>query len=312
VIQNEVDYRISNIYDHIDGNDITINEDAEKSSSSRKACFCVPLLKNKCFVLPSILFLLVLGMLIVVLIKGNTHINNLKNNLQIRESFISERENQTNQMIKERDRLLWEKSAKIEQINRKLIERNKERSTVFIIIGNEPNSLLLLDTILIKAGRKFGGDGGNDFDDSFLPNFTSSHYVSGILFSDIVDFNACQFIYKSSRDNQSRIVSIVHGNGGKKINSTYIYNLTADERIKHVQVRSFYKTFYSSNAYVVDTRKVITGLKFITTNNRTIPPNFNIIRNDVESEEFLGYTLGYVTGKSDEQIDQLQFFWYRT
>ncbi len=164
---------------------------------------------------------------------------------------------------------------------------------------------------MIKAGRKFGGDRGNDFDDSSLPNFTCSHYVSEILFSDIDGFDACQFIYKSSRDNQSRIESNVHGGDGKKINLTHKYYLNADERIKHVQVGLFYKNLYSSNVYVV-TRKVITGLKFITTNNRTIPPDFNLTGNDVQSENFTGYTLGYVTGRSDGKIDQLQFFWYRT
>jgi hypothetical protein len=157
----------------------------------------------------------------------------------------------------------------------------------------------------------FGGDGGSDFDDSSLPNFTCSHYVSEILFSDINGFYACQFIYKSSRDNQSRIESSVHGGNGKKINSKHIYNLTADERIKDVQVKSFNRTLLGNNNYK-SVPKLVTGLKFITTNNRTIPPDFNLTGDDVQSENFTGYTLGYVTGKSGGRIDQLQFFWYRT
>jgi hypothetical protein len=171
---------------------------------------------------------------------------------------------------------------------------------------------MFLDTIFIKAGRNFGGDSGVDFDDSLLPNFTSSHYLSGFLFSDIDRFDACQFIYASSHHNQSRIESNVHGDDGRKmINATYKYLLQDDERIEYVQVKSSFMTFIPENTYS-PTKKIIRGLKFVTTKRRAIPPDINLIGNDVESEHFPGYTVGYATGRSDQNINQLQFFWYLT
>ncbi len=167
---------------------------------------------------------------------------------------------------------------------------------------------MILETLLIKAGRKFGGDGGSDFDDSSSPNFTYSHYLSGLLFSGIFGFDGCQFIYKSSPDNQSRIQSSVHGNGGNTINSTHKYYLNADERIEEVRVKSYNVQFGSDRVIA----KIIRGLQFVTTKNRTIPPDILLTGDQVESESFRGYTLGYVTGKSGQSINQLQFFWYRT
>jgi hypothetical protein len=82
VIEDYVDYRSSNTNNKnniIDGRSTIVNKVKQKRSSSRKPCFRVPSLKNKCFVLPSILFLLTLGILIFVLIGGNNHINKLKN-----------------------------------------------------------------------------------------------------------------------------------------------------------------------------------------------------------------------------------------
>jgi uncharacterized protein HemX len=159
VIENQVVYHNTTYSSHniIDNNNTNVNEDKQTKLSSQKAYFSVPLLRNKCFVLSLVLFLLILGILIVVLIGGNEHINNLKNNLQIKKKLIVERENQTNQTmeqlietitklqkqndqtvkdfnktltelnknnqtIKELNSLSWRKSETIEQLNKKLIE----------------------------------------------------------------------------------------------------------------------------------------------------------------------------------------------
>jgi hypothetical protein len=71
-------------------------------------------------------------------------------------------------------------------------------------------------------------------------------------------------------------------------------------------------TFIKVNTGVEFTTTVIRGLKFITTKGRRIPPGIPLTGNDVVTEQFLGYTLGYVTGKSGLRVDQLQFFWYRS
>jgi hypothetical protein len=167
---------------------------------------------------------------------------------------------------------------------------------------------MILETLLIKTGRKFGGDGGSDFDDSSSQNFTYSHYLSGFLFSGIFGFDGCQFIYTSSYDKQSRIESSVRGNGENTMDWTHKYYLNADERIEEVRVKSYNAQFGSDRVMA----KIIGGLQFVTTKNRTIPPDISLTGDQVESESFPGYTLGYATGKSDQNINQLQFFWYRT
>ena len=170
-----------------------------------------------------------------------------------------------------------------------------------------------LETSLIKAGQIFGGDGGEFFDDSLLPLFTYTHYLSGIILSKSGKFDACQFIYTSLRDNQSRIESIVHGINGRPIDSAYAYYLDKDERIEEVSVTSSNVTFVVVNvANSFYKTKVTKGLKFLTTKGRTIPSGALRAGGDMQSERFSGYTLGYATGRSGLVIDRLQFFWYRT
>ncbi len=151
VSEDQVDYRAITYRDNntiIDNNDTNVNEDIQTTLTSRKAYFSVPLLWKKCFVLLLVLFLLTLGTLIVLFIEGNERINNLKNNLEIKEKLIVETENQTNQTmeqsietitklqkqnnqtIKEFNSLLSAKNTTIEHLNRKLRERSKERSRI--------------------------------------------------------------------------------------------------------------------------------------------------------------------------------------
>jgi uncharacterized coiled-coil protein SlyX len=119
VIENQIDYRSNNKSNIIDGKSIIVNEGAQKRSSSRKACFCVPLLRNKCFVLLFVLFILVLtlGMLIFVLIKGKDRIIHLENKLRIKE-------NQSNQMMEQLNKRLLEQQETIEQLNQNITKLN--------------------------------------------------------------------------------------------------------------------------------------------------------------------------------------------
>jgi predicted transcriptional regulator len=111
----------------IDGKNKTINEDKQKRSSSQKPCLYVRLLKNKYFVLPSILFLLTLGTLIFVLIEINRN-NNLKGNFRINQSFISEIGNQNNQMVEQLNNHLLQNNATIKQLNRSITELKKQNN----------------------------------------------------------------------------------------------------------------------------------------------------------------------------------------
>jgi hypothetical protein len=96
------------------------------------------------------------------------------------------------------------------------------------------------------------------------------------------------------------------------MNTTYKYHLNDNERVEKVQIKALFETFINANNGLKFTTKIIRGLQFITTKGRRIPSGIPLTGNDVETEQFLGYTLGYVTGKSGLRIDQLQFFWYRS
>ena len=111
--------------------------------------------------------------------------------------------------------------------------------------------------------------------------------------------------------NQSGIESTVHGVNGARMDSILKYDLDNDEKIEKVSVKSADMTFLSSD-YSRFTAKVVTGLQFITTKGRYIPPGILLEDGEIESESFPGYTLGYAIGKTGLVIDQLQFYWYRT
>lgn len=164
---------------------------------------------------------------------------------------------------------------------------------------------------MIKAGQRFGGDGGAYFDDSSSLLFTHTHHLSGITLSTSGELDSCQFIYSSPCQNQSDIESDIHGLNGVRINSTSTYYLDHDERIKKVSVKSYNITFVSPDESRYST-KVVRRLQFTTTNGQRIPPGIALEDNTVQSESFPGYTLGYATGKAGLRIDQLQFYWYRT
>jgi hypothetical protein len=59
-------------------------------------------------------------------------------------------------------------------------------------------------------------------------------------------------------------------------------------------------------------RTLIRGIQFYTTKGRKIPSYKDEEDDQPFFEQYNGYILGYVTGKSARYIDQLQFYWYRT
>lgn len=119
---------INNSNNIIDSNDITVNQNTQRRSPSRKQWSCMSSLRNRYFLLALILFILILGILIVVLIEGNNRINNLKNSLRIKESFIALAQNETNQTAKQSNKLLLEQHERIEQFNKTITELNKQNN----------------------------------------------------------------------------------------------------------------------------------------------------------------------------------------
>jgi hypothetical protein len=167
--------------------------------------------------------------------------------------------------------------------------------------------------LLVKAGTKFGGTGGSYFYDSLTKNFTYYHYLSGIItsISEKHDFlGSLQFLYSSYQDNQSFIESKVHGNDGWKPKNSQSFILEKGERICKVQGKLIHRTLTMR-----DTSQILVTLigeiQFFTTKDR-VSPSYNQEDGNIFTEQFDGYTLGYVAGRSGLYIDQLQLFWYRT
>jgi hypothetical protein len=119
----------NNNYNIFDGNNITINE-APCRSSSLKRCFCIRLLTNKYFLFPLILFILTLGTLIGVWTEKNNHISNLKDDLRIKENIIAEAKNQSNQTMKQSNKLLVKQQETSGQFNKTITLLKKQSETV--------------------------------------------------------------------------------------------------------------------------------------------------------------------------------------
>lgn len=87
------------------------------------------------------------------------------------------------------------------------------------------------------------------------------------------------------------------------------FEFDRDEKVNKVEGHLIQHTMVLPNGTNL-TMLIIIGIVFSTTKDRA-SPSYNGRSDEVFSEEFDGYTLGYVTGKSSEYIEQLQFFWYR-
>ncbi len=193
-------------------------------------------------------------------------------------------------------------------------EVNIEKSEIHTIFSYKYNSkkLLFLGTLLVKAGQKFGGKGGSYFYGSLTKNITYYHYLSGIITSINEEGNflgSLQVLYSSSQDNGSLIKSKIYGNYGRKPTNAQSFILDKDERINKVQGKLINRTLIiADNSQLV---LLIGEVQFFTTKGR-VSPSLDQEDGVKFIEQFEGYTLGYVAGRSGLYIDQLQFFWYRT
>jgi hypothetical protein len=55
---------------------------------------------------------------------------------------------------------------------------------------------------------------------------------------------------------------------------------------------------------------MVRGLRFFTTNGRA-SPSLDHADGKLDTEQFDGYSLGYISGRDGLAIDQIQFHWYR-
>jgi len=135
------------------------------------------------------------------------------------------------------------------------------------------------------------------------------HYLNGIYARDNNDgLESYQFSYLSSHDDGSPIESQIHGKQISNFKKKFAFE--KDDKINRVQGRIISENIVSPNGTNL-TMSIITGIQFFTTRGRASPSYAGRL-GDIFTEEVDGYTLGYVTGRSAQYIEQLKFFWYRT
>jgi hypothetical protein len=135
------------------------------------------------------------------------------------------------------------------------------------------------------------------------------HYLNGIYARDNNDgLESYQFSYLSSHDDGIPIESQMHGKQISKFKKKFAFE--KDDKINRVQGHIISENIVSPNGTNL-TMLIITGIQFFTTRGRA-SPSYTGRLGDIFTEEVDGYTLGYVTGRSAQYIEQLQFIWYRT
>jgi len=113
----------------------------------------------------------------------------------------------------------------------------------------------------------------------------------------------------SSDDNRIPIESDIHGNQtSKQVDEC---DFETNGKINRVDFTIIQKKWISPNGTKL-TREIIIGIRFHSYEAGRANPLFHDQLGEERGEEFPGYTLGYVTGRSGQYIEQLQFFWYRT
>ncbi|CAF4021201.1 unnamed protein product [Rotaria magnacalcarata] len=150
----------------------------------------------------------------------------------------------------------------------------------------------IVDLPSIKAGTKFGGSGGDIFDDSSISGFTNSYYLHGMTIgSQISPLECCQFIYSCPGNSENILKSDFHGKS-TLINTTDRLCLAENERISEVQI-----LVDGEILYVNDIPKwvpLIRGIRFFTTNGRATQ-SIDHLPGELCTEKLDGYTVGYVT-----------------
>jgi hypothetical protein len=167
-----------------------------------------------------------------------------------------------------------------------------------------------LGNLSIKAGEKFGDITGSAFDDSLMNNFTSFDYFRGIITqSDSILLHWIQCFYSSNSSSEDFLPGIIHGiRDPNDLGQPFF--LDEDENVDKVQVKLDNVQLYDNHVPVGNPRLVI-AIRFFTTKGRS-SPDISQARGDNYTEQYPGYTLGYIAGRSGRYIDQIQFYWYLT
>ncbi len=116
-----------------------------------------------------------------------------------------------------------------------------------------------------------------------------------------------QFFYRSSYNSHQEIKSQFHGN--EEFVKIDEHKFDENEKINKVEGQIVKKIIVLDNGTNI-TKVLITGIQFSSTEDHA-SHSYDGPLGTSFSESFDGYTLGYVTGRADQYIEQIQFFWYR-
>jgi hypothetical protein len=190
-----------------------------------------------------------------------------------------------------------------------IFTKNQQHSLSSIQDGS--HSTLIRGNLRIKIGEIFGNSSNDSaFDDSLIENFTTSHYLRGIILrmdSDCLGWIQC--FYSSDSHSDDILRGITHGIREQTDVGEQFW-LDNDEKVFKVQIKVDYVQLFKDGRPSMKPR-IIRNLRFFTTNKRSTP-KIDQFGGEMYTEEFEGYTLGYLTGTSSRYIDQLQFYWYQT
>ena len=169
--------------------------------------------------------------------------------------------------------------------------------------------IILEEHFPIKSGQTFGTNtDGLVFDDSISSDLTFTHYLNGLLTrTDANGLETYEFFYYSPHVSPPKIRSNFHGNESFPQSSEYEF-IGKGEKIERVEGVIVNATIRDSNGVSI-TKSFITSLRFISNQGVDNPYGYSTGVNFNES--FPGYYLGYVTGRAEQYIEQLKFFWYR-
>ncbi|CAF1658942.1 unnamed protein product [Adineta ricciae] len=186
-----------------------------------------------------------------------------------------------------------------------------KRNDIYFIAPNSKQSISssLGLSPFVRAGKRFGGTGGHSFDDFTENKLTYSHYLRGMMTGckdDPLDW--CQFCYSSLNDDCQMLIQAGLQGTTERSNTIEQFIINEDERINKVQV-----VVNCVELLVNGARKLVPlvrGIRLFTKNGHT-SQSIDHLERDLYTEEFEGYFVGYVTGRSGLLIDQLQFHWFR-
>ena len=162
---------------------------------------------------------------------------------------------------------------------------------------------------MIRFGRRFGVSTGFIFDDSDLEDFTLTHHLISVsIHYNDSNLETYEFVYSSSLLKENNFLRSAHHG--------YLYPLREtspideDIRISRIEGHQIYIPVDSRNQ-TKSSIEILNGIRFRSQNGLLTLPYDGPMGNAFV-EEFPGYYLGYVRGRTDHNyIREIQCVWYR-